>query len=170
MKRLIVLFLTGTFLVSCGRDKKNDVQANVVAKSDKYSLVIDAIYEKDDSIAVIHQVNNYFIYDKPTTLLVKGSPQIQRITVNIPEGVAAENFTFVTSTNKEQKYLTIKNISVKNNDSLLLDGSNNKFFDYFMADKSFTWDPKLMRNNLNHNNEYPPAFVGSEKLVAHLAK
>jgi hypothetical protein len=170
MKKLVLVLITGLLLSSCGKDKKKEVENVDNSRIDKYSVIVDAIYEKDDSIAVFHQVNNNFAYDKPTTFKVKGSAQIQRIAFNIPEGVAAENFTFVASTNKDQNYLTIKNISVKNNDLMIVDGDNFKYTNFFMADQSFTWDEKLLRSNIVHTNQYPPAFVGGEKLIGALAK
>ena len=170
MKKIVLVFIIGLIISSCGKDKKKEVENVQNVRNDNFSLVVDAIYEKDDSIAVFHAVNNNFIYDKPTVVKVKGSAQIQRITFNIPEGVAAENFTFVASTNKDQNYLTIKNISVKNNDSLIVDGDNFKYTNFFNADQSFTWDAKLLRSNIVHTNEYPPACVGSEELIGTLAK
>lgn len=164
MKKFILLFISGLMLFSCGRSKNEVSEENANAKPNKMSLFIDAIYEKDDSIAVYKKVNGYVIYDHPITYKIKGSGLIQRIVLDIPEGDEVSNFSILASTNKQQEHLTIKNITIKKNDSIVLDGDNFKHSDYFMADESFTWDPKLLRCNLNHSNKYPPGMVGNQKL------
>ena len=62
MKRLIVLFLTSAILVSCGKDKKNDVENNeeAVALKDNFSVVLEAVYEKDDSLSVVYKKGGYW--------------------------------------------------------------------------------------------------------------
>ena len=171
MRKLILLFSVSTLLISCGRDKKNETQAEDIktATKDQYSVIIDGVYEKDDSISVVYQKNNFFLYDKPIWLKVKGSTTIQRLIFNIPEGEAIENVSFCASTNKNQEHITIKNITIKN-EGIVLDGSNNKYYEYFATDPSFTWDDKNSRFILNHNNKYPPSIVGKEKLFSILVK
>lgn len=170
MKKIFLLFITTVVLSSCGGNKKKEMEEIEITKINKFSIIMDAIYEKDDSIVIFNKIGENYLYDKPTSFKVKGSALIQRLTINIPEGVAANNFSIVTSHNKEQKYLTIKNISIKDNDLLVVDGDNYKYNDYFMADASFIWDPKLLRCNLVHTNKYEPGLVGNEKIEALLSK
>lgn len=168
MKR-IFLILVAIILTSCGKDKKEVVEeAKVPALN--YSLVIDAVYEKDDSIVAFYKLDNYFKYDNPVTLRIKGGAMSQRIKLTFPQGVAIEDINLTASTNKEQAYITIKNMSVLNNETVVVDGDNYKHSDYFLSDQSFSWDPKFSRYNLNHSNQYPPGFVGNEKLKSALSK
>ena len=52
MKKTILLLIGVIALVSCGKDKE-EVKDNAVAEVvNKFSLEIDAIYEKNDSINV----------------------------------------------------------------------------------------------------------------------
>jgi hypothetical protein len=95
---------------------------------------------------------------------------MQRITVNFPDGEAIENISFVASTNKDQSYLTIKNISVKNDTVMVFDGDNYKHTGYFLPDSSFSWDLQKSRFNISHTGKYPPGMVGSEQLIALLTK
>jgi hypothetical protein len=168
MKKVVLLLLSGLVLFSCGRNKKEVTEETI--KPNDISLVIDGVYEKDDSLVVYKKVSGYYLYDMPITYKVKGSALIQRILLDIPGGENVSNFSIVASTNKQQEHLTLKNISIKSNDSLIFDGDNFKHSEYFMADESFIWDPKLLRCNLVHTNKYPPGLVGNEKLEEILSK
>lgn len=170
MKKIILLFIAGLTIISCGGNKKKELEELESVKPDKFAIIMDAIYEKNDSIAVFPKVGANFLYDKPVTYKVRGSELIQRITINMPDGMTLSSFAIVASTNKEQKHLTIKNISLKNKDVLVLDGDNYKHNDFFMPDMSFVWDPKLLRCDLVHTNQYPPGLVGSRKLEELLAQ
>ena len=169
MKNLVLLFLAAVLLTSC-ENKKKETDAAKEEVKDKYALILDAIYEKDDSISVIYEKDNYFKYDKPISYKIKGSPAMQRLVIDFPEGEAVENISFVMSTNKDQPYVTMKNISVKNGDLMVLDGDNYKHSAYFLPDSSFSWDLKNSRFNISRTGKYPPAMVGSEQLKALLVK
>ncbi len=170
MKKIVLLAFSIT-LFSCGGDKKKEaVSETPIAAVNKYDVVIDGIYEKNDSIAVIYKTDGYFQYEKPISQLIKGSKDIQRITVNIPEGIAAENFQVTLSTNKEQKILTVKNISIRNGDVEVFNGDNLKYVPYFNANSGFTWNQEGLNYKLNFDGQYPPGQTGNEKLEGILAK
>jgi hypothetical protein len=170
MKKIILLIVISVVLFSCGNNKKNSTEVESSVTTDKYSIVMDAIYEKDDSVKVIYKTQNYYQYDKPTFFKVKGSPLMQRLFISLPEGIAAENFTIIPSTNKTQDYLTIKNISIMDDKKLVADGDNYKHSEFFNTDSSFSWDTKNLRYNLNHTNQYPPAMVGTQNLESLMVK
>lgn len=169
MKKLVLLLMT-TILVSCGGDKKKEAIENKEVLKDKYSVGLEAIYEKNDSIVVFYQIDNYFQYEKPTSLKIIGSPLMQKLSVTLPSGVAVENIKITASTNKEQSNLTIKNISIKNNNEIVENGDNGKHSDYFLTDETFSWDVKNSRYNLDHTKKYPPSLVGNDKLLSLLIK
>ncbi|WP_338409382.1 hypothetical protein [uncultured Flavobacterium sp.] len=162
MKKIITVLVCVFTLISCGSDKKKEGQE---PQEDIYSIEINAIYEKDDSIAVFYQTDNYMQYDKPLSQLIKGSPMPQKLVIYVPQGIVAENFIVVASTNKNQPHITVTNITVNIGD-LTIDGSNYKYSDLFLTDASFSWDLEKARYNLTHTNKYPPAFVGNEKLLS----
>jgi hypothetical protein len=170
MKKSILILISVLTLGSCGKEKKEDLQVNEPIESLKTSLILDAIYLEDDSLAVFCKVDNYFIYDKPISVKVKGSELIQKIVFDVPENTSVENFAIVASTNKKQNTLVIKGISVKQNDKIVFDGSEYKHLEYFLADESFKWDEANQRANISHSNKYPPGIVGSEKLEQLLIK
>lgn len=172
MKKILVLFVISMGLISCGGDKpKNvDVKDDTANKPvDKYVLEIDGIYEKNDSIIVYYELDGSVKYENPTTLKVTGSPEIQHLTLNLPEGVPIESLIFTASTNKEQNSLMINNITVKNG-AMVIDGKDYKYSKNFLSDPSFKWDEKNSRYTLTHTNQYPPSFVGSENLKSLLVK
>lgn len=169
MKKIIFIFVSVLTLLSCGRDKKNEELQTAEEKSlVKYSLVMDAIYEKDDSIVVFYESNGFMQYEKPLFFKVKGAPMPQNIKVDVPEGTLVENFKIEVSTNKNQDVLTVKNISVYKDDKVVLDGSNGKHAEYFLTDESFTWDLENSRYKIVHTNKYPPGFIGNDNAKSFL--
>ncbi|WP_133609045.1 hypothetical protein [Flavobacterium cheniae] len=170
MKKTIIMLISVIALVSCGKDKKEVKDNTVVQVVDKYSLEIDAIYEKNDSINVFYKMDGYFQYEKPISATIKGSQMPQKVKVQIPEGIAIENIKIEVSTNKEQEGLTVQNISILNNDKVVIDGSNGKHSEYFLTDESFTWDLEKSRFKLNHSNKYPPGLLGNELTESLLTK
>lgn len=170
MNKSILLLISVLTLISCGREKKEPLEDLNNIESLKTSLIIDAVYLKDDSITVFCKNEGFFNYDRPTTYIVKGSELIQRIKIDFASDIPVENFSMVVSTNKEQSTIVIKGISVEQNDKMVFDGSEYKYLDYFLADESFKWDEKNQRSDLSHNNKYPPGIVGSEKIEVILVK
>ncbi len=164
MKKTIIMLLSVLTLVSCGKEKENGAEKDKAGTGllDKYSLELDAIYEKNDSINVFYKTDGFFQYEKPITTKVNGSQLPQKIKVQIPEGIAIENIKIEVSTNKEQEALTIQNISILNNDKVVVDGSNGKHSEYFVTDESFSWDLEKSRFKLNHSNKYPPGLLGND--------
>ena len=171
MKRKALLLILAVAMVSCGGDRPKNVEVSDKESEtpDKFVMEIDGIYEKNDSIIVYYELDGSVKYENPTTLKITGSPEIQHLTVNLPENVPVESLIFTASTNKEQTSLMINNITVKNGKDII-DGKDYKFSENFLSDPSFKWDEKNARYTLIHTNQYPPSFVGSEKLKALLAK
>lgn len=166
MKKNILILLSVFTLISCGNGKEGEVTETVEkTPSLKYSLEMEAIYEKDDSLSIIYQIDNVMQYEKAIEYKVKGSPMPQKITVIFPEGENPENLNIIVSTNNEQTHLTIKNISILVGDDII-DGSNYKYAEFLLTDSSFSWDVEKSRYNLIHTNKYPPALVGNDKLLS----
>lgn len=167
MKKLIVLFAVAAALISCGKDKKNFEQET--PKSTAVSLEVVGIFAEDDSLAVFYKVDGFYMYDKPVTKVIKGSKITQKITFDIPAGIAPENFSIVASTNKNQTAVTISEVTIHDGDNVI-DGKNYQYFDFFVADNSFKLDEKTMIFSLTHTNQYPPGMVGTPKLETLLIK
>ncbi|WP_310379658.1 hypothetical protein [Flavobacterium sp.] len=173
MKKIVLLFIGSILLMSCGGDKKtNNSEASIVENenNDKYIIDIEGVFEKNDSLVVFYQRENYFNYDDPISVKIIGSPVMQKTSINLPEGIVVENVKITISTNKEQGSLTIKNISIKNNKLLVVDGDNGKHSEYFSTDESFSWDDVKSRYILNHDKKYPPSLIGKETLISLLVK
>ncbi|MGG7037089.1 MAG: hypothetical protein ACI7YS_18140 [Flavobacterium sp.] len=166
MRKTLLLLAFSLTLFSCGRDKKKETVSEKSETVNKYAVILDAIYEKEDSISVIYKTDGYFQWEKPVSQLIKGSPELQRITVNIPDGIDVENFQITCSTNKGQKMLTIKNISIKNGDVEVFNGDNLNYGTYFNANPGFIWNQTGLNYILNFDGQYPPGQTGNEKLEA----
>lgn len=164
MKKIFLMLIAVLAIISCGKDKKEVTNTQIEKEYIKTTLILDAIYLKDDSIAVYYKENNYFNYDKPVSVKIKGADFSQRIKIEMPQDVLVENFSIVASTNDDQKTLVVSGISVEQNDKLIFDGKVYQYLDYFLMDESFKWDVKRQVNDLIHSNKYPPGIVGSEKI------
>lgn len=173
MKKVFLLFFTGLILTSCGRDKKNEIESNEVKTElkDQYSVIINAIYEKDDQLVLIYKKNGYWDYDNQTKFPVKGTPNSQTLNIVFPSGEERyDNVQIDVSTNKDQKILTLTDISILNNGKEIVNGRNMAFIKYFNFGTAFTWDEKKKRYNLLFDQKYPPRIVGSDNLEAILMK
>lgn len=171
MKKIALLFIGALVLTSCGSDKKSDDKKDTVVEvKDKYIVEVDGIFEKNDELTVYCQKQGYYDYDNPLKKQVTGSTASQHVQFDIPENVQLENIILIPSTNKEQAYITISNISIKKNDSLVVNGANYQHNNFFNTDGSFTWDEKNQRFNLNHGNANPPAISGKDTVPGMLSK
>ncbi|MBF0694111.1 MAG: hypothetical protein IR153_03515 [Flavobacterium sp.] len=165
MKNIALAVFAALIFVSCGDKKETQGAATGEVKIEKYAVVLEGIYEKDDSVKVFYQQGNHYNYEKPVTVKVDGSPLQQRIVIEMPENVQPENFTLTVSTNKEQNVVFLPNVSIMKGDQLLLDGKNFNYSKYFLSDQSFTWIPEGSKYQLNHKNQYPPSMVGNDELA-----
>lgn len=166
MKKNVLFVLVSLCLVSCGEEKKQpviekDVEVNM------YSVIIDAVYEKNDSLLFIYEKEGAFLYDKVKGISVKGSPLAQQIVFNFPENEKVENIGITMSFNKDQKNLVVKSITIKNGDKTIISPEDN-YLTYFLAGDGFSWDAQNSMYVLDHSKQYPPSFMGSEELKAML--
>lgn len=163
MKKIILL-LSVVVLSSCGGDKsKERGEVEEVIAKDKYAVILNALYEKDDELVFTYKKGGYWDYDHPVKFPVKGQPGMQQITVDVPEGGSFENVQIDLSTNKEQKVLTLTGLSISHNDKIVIDGKNMGFVPFFNTGTGLKWDEKNMRYDLIFGLEYPPRIVGNEK-------
>ncbi|UUC46281.1 hypothetical protein [Flavobacterium cerinum] len=172
MKKILVMFVVVSSIIACGGDKSKKAAKEAAIKEtvNKYAMEMDAVYEKDDSLVVFYQKDNHYQYDRPISLKIKGSPVMQRLILNLPEGEPVENIKISVSNSKDQQFLTVKNITIKNGDKVVVDGDNGKHTDFFVTDEGFSWDPEKSRYILHHDKKYPPNFVGNDNLLVQLSK
>ncbi len=172
MKKLVLLFLGSVLLASCGDKKKevNETSTEQQVVKDNYSIIFEAIYEKDDEILMIFKKAGYWDYDHPTTFKITGQSMIQKLTFDLPKDLSIENVQIDLSSNKEQKTLTLKGINVVNNGKEIINGTNMGFVKYFNTGTGLTWDAKNLRYNLIFGGQYPPRIVGNDVLESMLVK
>lgn len=166
MKKIVLLFLATVVLASCGRDKeanKDEAKKEVAVKKDEYSVVLDAIYEKDDVLKVVYKLDGYWKEDGPIEFKVKGNPLAQKLDIKIPAGVSLQNVKLSLSTNKEQKTLKINSLNIVNNGVFCLEDATT-YGTYFDANDGLTWDEKEAKLILSHDKANPPGIGGNTKL------
>ena len=171
MKKLALLFLSISVLSSCGGDKKKGGEENTPVVKDNFSIVFQGTYEKDDEINLQYKKEGgYMDYDHPLLYKVTGQPNPQQFTIDLPEGLALENIQFYLSTNKEQKTVQLKNVSIMNNGKKVLDGDNFAYMKFFAGNPGVIMDEKNQRFNLNFEGKFPPGFTGNQELEALLVE
>ncbi len=166
MKKIVLFVLVSLCLISCGDEKKQEAVKESVVEN-KYSVIIDAVYEKNDSLLFIYEKDGALLFDKVKGLSVKGSPLSQQIVFNFPDGEKVDNIGITMSFNKEQKNLVVKSITIKNGDKTII-SQNDNYLTYFQAGDGFSWDAVNSMYILDHTKKYPPSFMGSEELKAML--
>lgn len=171
MKKVFLSLIVAFVMMSCGDDKGKKPQESVVEEvKDTYSVTLDAVYEKDDELTFIYKIGGFWDYDHPIKHKITGQPAIQRITVDVPKNVVMDNVQIDLSSNKEQKFLPLSNVSVSKNGTPLVNGANMGYITYFNTGEAVSWDAQKMRYNLHFDKQYPPRMVGSEKLEELLKK
>lgn len=167
MKKILFTVLSTLILISCGKEKSeetvNEVVEAEVQKLDKFSVVLEGVYQKDDSLSLVYKKDGYVDYDHPVALKVKGQELSQKFVFDIPQGVYLENFQVTLSTNKEQKDIQLNSIEVYYNDSLIFDGKAMVYVPYFNANEGLKWIEEKKSLELFFEGTYPPGISGNDK-------
>jgi len=167
MKRTLFLVLSTLLLISCGKEKsESTTNENVAAeakKIDKFSIVFEGVYKKDDSLSLVYKKNGYWDYDHPIAYKVKGQETVQKFTIDIPEGNYLENYQVTLSTNKEQKEIQLNSMEVLFNGSLFYDGKMLAYVPFFNANEGLKWNDLNKSYELSFGGKYPPGLSGNEK-------
>ena len=171
MKKIFFVLVSSVLLFSCGDKKKDATDApSEVTVKDNYSIIFQGVFEKDDEVVVQYKKGGYIDYDHPVKSKVIGQPTIQSVMVNIPSGDVLENFQFFLSTNKEQKFVKLKCITITNNGKQVFIGDNFEYLKFFNGNAGIEMDEVNQRLNLNFSGQFPPGFTGNEQLESALLK
>ncbi len=169
MKNLILVILTGLFMVSCGKNSKENEETTAKI-TNKYVVSIEAIYQKNDScVVVLYDENDNEILDKRTKIAIKGMEVSQKINVDLPEGVQPYNIGLGLSTNKEQSNITLTKIAISKNDKIIAGNPSEGYLPYFSNNDCIVIDPNTLKHSLKHDKPYSPGLVGNESLKAALS-
>ena len=168
MKKIILLVFSSVLLFSCGDKKKDssETSAEPLVK-DNYSITFQAVYEKNDELLLQYKKQGGFMdYDHPIKYKITGQPSIQSFSIAIPSGDALENFQFHISTNKEQKNVKLKCITIVNNGKQVCIGDNFEYLKFLNGNAGVIMDEVNQRFNLDFSGQFPPGFTGNEQLEA----
>lgn len=168
MKKLIFVFSMSVMLFSCGKNKQDIVITP--EKVVKYVVSLEAIYPKDDSIAVIFKTDGYFQYEKAVSLKIKGSDLVQKLNIDMPDGVQVDNVQLTVSTNNNQEKITLKDISILNDNVKLIDVNNLAITDFFDFNPGLALDFKERFCTLNFKGQYPPGITGNKNIEQKLIR
>ena len=169
MKKLILVFAIVLITFSCGKEKNKDAEtvsetiSEAEVKKTEFSILVDAIYEKNDSVILqVYDVDGNEYLDKDVAVAVIGSPLAQRIELKSPSDVDIHNVAIVFSTNKEQVSFTLKSITMIKDGVEVVKPDN--FLYFFANNDQMIVDPNLGVHKLIHDKVYHPAFGGNEQM------
>lgn len=168
MKKIVLVVLTSVLLFSCGEDKKKKTDESSRQEAevkDNYSIVFQGIYEKDDEVSIQYKKKGgYMDYEHPIKYKIIGNPSIQSFVINFPSGDSLANLQFYLSTNKEQKEVKLKCITILNNDTEVFKGDNFLYLRYFNGNAGVMMDEVKQTLTLNFEGQFPPGFTGNDQL------
>ena len=167
MKKIFFGLLTSLVLISCGKEKKETIQ--MPEEVNNYSVNISAVYPEDDSLSVVYKFDTYFQYEKAVSLKIKGSSELQNLSIEMPKGVAIENIQLTVSTNKNQKKLNFQNIQITNEGKEVFNVLNQSITDYFDFNPGIVLEVDRSCS-INFKGEYPPGLTGNQNLEMKLVK
>ena len=168
MKKTVLLLSISLMIFSCGKEKKQEAEQTI--KSD-FVVYLDAIYEENDSTYLnIYDSKGYDMLSSKVYTNVKGSPLIQRVTYKIPKGLEFSNICFSLSTNKEQKTIQIKGISIQNNGKTIIGGEGQKTDGFFANNDQIVLNLETGIHQLKHDKPYTAGLAGNEILKSIIEK
>ena len=163
MKKIFFISVICLVLFSCGKDKKA-ASVKIVAKSD-FVVHLDAIYQKNDSTFLdLYDNNGNGIMAKRVFTNVKASPVVQRVTYKIPVDTDFTNICFSLSTNKEQKDIQIKGVTILNKEKTIIGAPGDHWDYYFANNDQLEMNVKTGIHKLKHEKEYCAGLAGNDLL------
>lgn len=169
MKKTILLLAIVATIVACGKktEKENDDSQKEVSNN-QYSVIVDAVVEKNDTcLVMVYDDNNFEVMNQRVKMPVTGSLNPQKIVFNLQQGTTPVNLGIAFSTNKEQKQIKLNTVSIKNKEKLLFNPTD--FLYYFKNNDQLIMNTATSIHELKHDKEYPPSFVGNDKLIGTIA-
>ena len=169
MKKIILGIVVTLTIVSCGKENKNDKQSETISteevKKDEYVVLLDAIYEKNDSVTlyVYDEIGNGYL-DKTVKVPVVGSPLNQVVKIDFPKDVDIYNIAIGFSTNKSQESFTLKSITLLKNEKEIITAKDYLYF--FANNDQMVLNLETGKHQLKHEQVYQPAFGGNEQMKA----
>ncbi|WP_348812039.1 hypothetical protein [Flavobacterium maritimum] len=175
MEKIVLLFLSSISLLSCGGDKKKEnikiSNEEVVADKGNFSVIIDGVYKKNDSIVFYYTQNGFECTDEQAIKqAIIGSDLIQNVTIKLPGEVILENFRINLSNNPSQETVLLNKFRIKRNENYF-DIQQVEFSKYLNFNENVSWDDKLKGFKFNTiKDSYIPRILGNQELESKLTE
>ncbi len=173
MKKIVLLFLGCSLLISCGDKKKESTeetnQPEVVLGN--FSVIIDGTYKKNDTLVFYYSQNGFECTDEQALKLpITGSDKQQNIIVKLPSEVLLGNFRINLSNNPSQETVLLNSMKILRN-AKSLDIKQVEFSKYLNFNENVSWDDKLKGFKFSTlNGNYIPRVLGNEFLESKLSE
>lgn len=168
MKKIALYSVLMFILFSCGKDKEEVIKEKEKV-ADKLMVTLEAIYTKNDSCTVfVYDENNNEYLGRKVQKEIIGSENFQSISIELPTDIKIYNLAVGFSSNKEQDSFTLKSISIKKNENVIVRSDN--YNSYFANNDQIVMDMNTSIHKLKHDKNYPPGFVGNDEMRALLSE
>ncbi|RTY88276.1 hypothetical protein EKM02_10585 [Flavobacterium sp. RSP49] len=175
MKKVVLLFLSSIVLLSCGGDKKKEnvetTNEEVISDKGNFSVVMDAVYKKNDSIVFYYTQNGFeCTNEQAIKQAITGSDSIQNITIQLPGNVILENFRINLSNNPDQETVLLSKFRIKRNENIF-DIQQVDFSKYLNFNENVSWDDTLKGFKfISVKDSYTPRVLGNQGLESKLTE
>lgn len=183
MKKIALIVLL-TFAVACKSDKKQSAEENnsttevvtetqnEIPSDNKFRLIFEGVFQEDDLLLVYYttEKGQKITSDISLRKEIKGSNELQKITLVFEENQRPYNLRIDFSDNKKQKSVKLENIYFVDKYNKVTINSNNienhfTFNNYMSFDKaSQTLKGTLFK--LNDKDAYNPYIVANKNFVS----
>lgn len=177
MKNKLIIALSAAALLTftaCNQQeaKENSQLENSSSETKGLVLTIEGVFPKNDRFELFYSNDQNFDGNKMIRQAIYGEPVVQTITFNIPEDVKPQYLRFDLGSNEEQHIVSIKNIKIDYNGINVMDGSNEKYLEYFPENSTVDYIPEKLIFELKKNMEgqFDPILFSNDNLKKALNK
>lgn len=113
---LLLVFAMSMTILSCKKEKTEDSEApKEEAITNAFQVVLDVVIKEDDEISLYYTTDGTVDFTKIPALAqkIKGSPTVQQISYNLPEGVKPTEFRIDFGYNPKQEDIYFNKITFK---------------------------------------------------------
>lgn len=172
MKKTALILVIATLFFSCGKEKQADQQEDTSSvenvESNSYVVLLDAIYEKNDTVQLfVYDENDYEVANSRIKKAIIGSTEPQTIQFDLPNGYTPFNLGIGFSLNAEQATFTLKGITIKNGEDLVYKPED--YLKYYANNDGMVLDIPTSVHKLIHDKIYPPSFIGNLEMKSVLS-
>ena len=162
-------------MTSCSKEGDNSGNVsteNTISDAKGLVIVLEGVFPTNDTYQFFYSTDGSFAEDKSIKVPVIGQSVLQRVVVELPEGVKPQSFRLDYGYNANQTVVTIKKVEFNYlGNSFEILGAD--FYGKFFVDGQGTsYDPITLNINIKSNDDgtYDPYATSTDELKKNLNK